>query len=173
MSIVAQWLSKKWEVSPHRVQNISNLSTSYKLKTETSSGSNGSTVTKVLGLEPQQIKFESQISDAVGVNVEDEIKSWESLVGQSGVFYIGGKSFGRNKMQLTSVDVTETVIDDLGRIRSAKISFLFTEDTTSMKSSKKSNKTTAASSATYTALGISPSSADKSQKKPVNTQLSR
>jgi len=172
MSIVAQWLSKKWEVSPQRIQNISNLSTSYKLKTESSSASDGSTVTKVLGLEPQQFKFETQLGEAVGVNVREEIESWKSLVGQSGTFYLGGKNFGAGKMQLTTVDVSDIILDDFGRIRSAKLSFTFTEDTTTSKSSSKKKKLTAASSSTYTALGIAPSSADKAQKKPTNTQLS-
>ena len=173
MSIVAQWLNKKWEVSPQKVLNISNLYTAYKLKTETSSASDGSTSTKILGLEPQQIKFDTQISDAVGINAAEEISSWESLVGESGTFYLAGKSFGRNKMQLTSVDISDTILDDYGRIRSARLSFLFTEDTSNPSQAKKKSFTASAGSATYSALGISATSADKALKKPDNTQLAR
>ena len=100
-------------------------------------------------------------------------------MGTTGPFFLGGKRFGPEKMQLTNVDVSDISTDDLGRIRRAKISLTLVEYT---GASSKSSSNLAKSSpgiATYNALGISSAknigatSADKAAKKPTNTQLSR
>lgn len=165
MAVIASWRNKRWEVSPNKIYALEGFSTSFKLKTDQNQDKEGSPATNVRGRELIPLSFDVFLSDAVGVNVRAEIESWEALIGESGPFYLGGKRFGPALMQLHSVDVNDVVIDDLGRIRSAKLRLTFEENADEAAKSKTKTATVASTN------NIGPSSQEKSAKKPANAQL--
>jgi hypothetical protein len=164
MAIIASWRNKRWEVSPSKIYNIENLSTTYKLKTDTNQDNEGTPPTNVRGNELVPLSFEVVLGDAAGVNVRGEIDSWEDLVGKSGAFLLGGKRFGPELMKLHSVGVNDVKLDDTGRIRTAKLSLQFEED------AEEAAKLKAAASG-VTAMSVGASTEDKNSKKPTNQQL--
>lgn len=166
MAVIASWKNKKWEVSPSKIYNLEGFSTSFKLKVDQNQDKEGSPATNVRGRELVPLSFDVTLSDVVGINVRAEIESWEALIGEAAPFYLGGKRFGPELMQLQSVDVSDVIIDDLGRIRSAKLRLSFEEYAD--KAAKAKPGATPKST-----LDIGPNSQDKASKKPANPQLAQ
>ena len=106
MAIMAQWRGMRWEISPNMIKAIAGLSTSYKLKASTDEDGRR----KVEGFELQPLSLDYDVS-----------------VGQIGPFYLGGRRFGPRSVQLDEVSIGDLVLDNFGRIRSARISLKFTE----------------------------------------------
>lgn len=193
MAVMAEWQSKKWEVSAKKIIALEEFSTSYKLKKENNNDAAGKPATNVRGKELQTMFFNTVLSDSIGVDTRKEIESWASLVGASGPFLLAGQRFGPEKFMLTDVNLAEVILDDYGRIRTATLNLSFLEDAgEASKDKAKSNgsgsgagaaKTSAAkvsspgvapaSAATKTALGISPSASDKATKKTKNPQMTK
>ena len=123
MAIMAQWRGMRWEISPNMIKAIAGLSTSYKLKASTDEDGRR----KVEGFELQPLSLDYDVSDAAGGSPRAEFEAWEGLVGQIGPFYLGGRRFGPRSVQLDEVSIGDLVLDNFGRIRSAKISLKFTE----------------------------------------------
>jgi TusA-related sulfurtransferase len=163
MTLIASWMDKSWEVSVNRIYNLENLSTTFKLKTDKNEDKEGTPPINVRGNELIPLSFEVPLSDVAGVDVRAEIDSWAKLVGGSGPFYLGGKRFGPERMQLQTVDVGDVIIDDLGRIRSARLSLEFEEDASVVLNTSDASGTSA--------MSVGASTEDKSSMKPVNGQL--
>ena len=120
----------------------------------------------------------SSVSDARG-----EFESWTSLVGQYAPFYLAGRRFGPANLQLTGVSLSDTTLDNLGRILKGKITINLTEyaeEASSKKasaggSSKSSSAAGVSSSGgvgrRLSAVTVGASSSDKAAKKPNNAQL--
>jgi hypothetical protein len=127
MAVMASWNGKRWEVSPSRIMAIEGLSTGYKLKNTSNTDSEGKAPSDVRGLELMQLSFTTHISDAVGVDVRPEIDSWAALIGESAPFILGDRQFGESDFRLTQVGLSNTAIDDFGRIRESELSMQFEE----------------------------------------------
>lgn len=200
MAVIAQWLSKTWEVNPQKIVALEGLATSYKLRADTKDDAEGKPSVNVRGLELQPLSFDTFLSDSVGVDVLAEIESWGELVGEAGPFLLAGRRFGPEKIQLIEVSTSDMVVDDFGRIRQAKLLLSFREDageaaktkpknngggsglSKSSGSGKAETKKTLtpgiANASSYSALGITGSAAgigantsDKAEKKPTNLQM--
>lgn len=161
MAVMAKWRTKTWEVSPKKVTALSGLSTSSKIKAETNTDLENSPATNERGKELVPLSFETQLHSAAGVDVRAEYESWVELVGKTGPFYLAGKKFGPT-MQLQEVTLTDVQLDDLGRMRTAKLSFNFEEYNPA---------TTTVPATSNSALNVGAKTASKSELKPANSQL--
>jgi len=158
---MAKWREKSWEVSPHKVNAIENLSFAYEQKAENNKDAEGSPATNERGMELFFLSFSCVLHSGAGVDVMKEIESWQSLISKTGVFYLNGKQLGPN-LQLRKVFVGNTMLDDFGRIRLATLSFTLKEhNSTSESSAAKNTK----------ALSVGASAADKEARKSSNSQL--
>jgi len=132
----------------------------------------------------QSMGFDFDLAAAVGCDVRSEYESWTALVGQYAPFYLAGRRFGPANLQLTGVSLSDTKLDNLGRILTGKITIKLTEYAEEASSKKASSGKSSSSSksaagiATYKELGISSSavnvgasSSAKASKKPTNAQL--
>ena len=130
------------------------------------------------------MSFDFDLAAAVGCDVRSEYESWTALVGQYAPFYLAGRRFGPANLQLTGVSLSDTKLDNLGRILTGKITIKLTEYAEEASSKKASSGKSSSSSksaagiATYKELGISSSavnvgasSSAKASKKPTNAQL--
>ena len=157
------------------------------LDTENSDDKAGSPATKTKALKLQSLSFDFDVAMVAGADVRGEYESWTELVGNYAPFYLAGRRFGPPKLQLTAVKLSDTTIDDFGRILKGKISITLTEyaeEASSKKATSSSSSSSgtkkAAGVATYKELGISSSAAsigasssDKAARKPNNTQLTK
>ena len=182
MAVMASWNGKTWGVSSQRIAALNGVSSSVELDTENSDDKAGSPATKTKALKLQSMSFDC--------DVRSEYESWTALVGQYAPFYLAGRRFGPANLQLTGVSLSDTKLDNLGRILTGKITIKLTEYAEEASSKKASSgkssssgksgssSKSAAGIATYKELGISSSavnvgasSSAKASKKPTNAQL--
>ena len=198
MAVMASWNGKTWGVSSQRIAALNGVSHSVELDTENSDDKAGSPATKTKALKLQSMSFDFDLAAAVGCDVRSEYESWTALVGQYAPFYLAGRRFGPANLQLTGVSLSDTKLDNLGRILTGKITIKLTEYAEEASSKKASaggssksssaagvgrrlsavSSKSAAGIATYKELGISSSavnvgasSSAKASKKPTNAQL--
>ena len=158
MATMAKWGSKTWAVSSKKVVALEGLSFSFAQVADNNTSTEDKKTTNERGTELFPLSFTTTLHSGAGVDVRAEIESWEALVTKVNYFYLGGKRLGP-KLQLRKVAVNEIKLDDLGRMRLAKLSFEFKEydpDTSSVKVST-------------SALNVKASTSSKAQKKTTNT----
>ena len=158
MATMAKWGPKSWAVSQKKVLALQGLSFSYEQIADNNTSTEDKQPTNERGTELFALSFTTTLHSGAGVDVRAEIESWEKLVTQVNYFYLNGKKLGP-KLQLRKVAVSDSKIDDLGRIRLATLSFEFKEydaDTTSVK-------------VNTSALNAKASTDSKSKKKVTNT----
>lgn len=162
MATMAKWGSKTWAVSQKKVVALQGLSFSYTQVADNNTSTEEQKTTNERGTELFPLSFTTTLHSGAGVDVRAEIESWKALVTKVNYFYLGGKKLGP-KLQLRKVAVDNIILDDLGRIRLATLSFEFKEydaDTTSVKVST-------------TALTVKASTISKSQVKTTNTAVKK
>lgn len=191
MAVMASWNGKTWGVSSQRIAALNGVSSSVELDTENSDDKAGSPATKTKALKLQSMSFDFDLAAAVGCDVRSEYESWTALVGQYAPFYLAGRRFGPANLQLTAVSLSDTKLDNLGRILTGKITIKLTEyaeEASSKKaSSGKSSSSGKSGSSSKSAAGhryhhkesgisssavsVGASSSAKASKKPTNAQL--
>lgn len=160
MATIAKWGPKTWAVSAKKVVALKGLSFSF---AQVSDGSEKKTKAEKRGTELFPLSFTTTLHSGAGVDVRAEIESWEKLVTKVNYFYLGGKKLGP-KLQLRKVEISgDTLVDDLGRIRLATLSFEFKEydeGTTSVKVESSAAK-------------VKASTSTKAQKKTPNKTVAK
>lgn len=163
MATMAKWGPKTWAVSSKKVIALEGLSFSYSQVADNNTSTEEKKTTNERGTELFPLSFTTTLHSGAGVDVRAEIESWKALVTKVNYFYLGGKKLGP-KLQLRKVAVSNTKLDDLGRIRLATLSFEFKEydpDTTSVKATSTS------------ALNVKAATSEKAQKKKTNTAVKK
>lgn len=163
MATMAKWGSKTWAVSSKKVVALDGLSFSYSQVADNNTSTEEKKTTNERGTELFPLSFTTTLHSGAGVDVRAEIESWKALVTKVNYFYLNGKKLGP-KLQLRKVAVSNTKLDDLGRIRLATLSFEFKEydpDTTSVKATSTS------------ALKVKATKSEKKQKKKTNTAVKK
>ena len=184
MAVMAQWNGMTWEVSSNRIAALNSVSASVKLDTENNDDKAGSPSTNTKALELQSFSFDYDLASVAGGDVLGEFEAWTSLVGEYAPFYLAGRRFGPENLQLTEVSLGSTTLNDFGEIIKGKISISLTEyaeeasskKSSGKKKSSKKKKTSAAKSSNgvgkrLSALEVGASSTAKAAKKPNNSQL--
>ena len=162
MATMAKWGSKTWAVSSKKVLALEGLAFSYTQVADNNTSTEDKKTTNERGTELFPLSFTTVLHSGAGVDVRAEIESWKKLVTKVNYFYLGGKKLGP-KLQLRKVAVSNTKLDNLGRIRLATLSFEFKEydkDTTSVKVST-------------SALKVKAKTASKKVKKTTNKAVKK
>lgn len=146
------------------------------MKSDSKNDTSGKKPTNTRGKETQKITFSTTYLRAAGVDPLAQYNDWCGEVGKSYPLYVGGQRFGPAKMELTSVQISESTLTPTGQFLQIKLSLTLTEDTTSKSSS--SNRTTKTSSsakaaakynetvaAKKEAMNATASTSDKADKK--------
>lgn len=128
MTIQAQFLTKKWEVSPEKVMTIEDdISYKSSVKTETKSSSGGKDKVVNKGYDADTLSFSYCVNKMAGCNPEKEYSDICLLVGKKGPFLLGGTRFGATIWMLKSAKPSDIQHTDSGEIYSMKISLEFIE----------------------------------------------
>jgi len=179
MAVMASWGGKSWGVSSRMVAALNGVSAGVELDTENSDDKAGSPSTKTKALKLQTFNFDFDLAIVAGCDVRAEYESWTALVGEYAPFFLAGRRFGPANLQLTAVKLSDTTLDDFGRILKGKIAITLTEyaeEASGKKASASGSGSSAAGVSTGTgprlsALDVGASSNDKAAHKPNNTQL--
>lgn len=159
MAIMAKWRDMTFEVSTSKILTVEGLSYSYSQIADNNNDAEGTPKTNERGTELFPLSFSTTLNSAVGVDVRAEIEKWKERVTKTGIFYLEGKALGPT-VQLRKVSVSGVKLDDLGRMRIAKVSFDFKEydkNTTSVIDNS--------------AVEVGPTPSEKGDKKPDNPQV--
>lgn len=160
MVIIAKWGPKEWVVNANKVVALEGLSFSYTQVADNNTSTEDNKTTNERGIELFPLSFSTTLHSGAGIDVMEEIESWKQLVTKVNYFYLGGKQLGP-MLQLRKVSVSDTVIDDLGRLRLATLSFEFKEYTQEAASAEVSTS----------ALNVKASTSAKTQAKITNTAI--
>lgn len=188
MSLIAKWNGIEWEVSRNRVAALNSISTAVELDTSTNSDAAGSPPQNTKALKAQKFNLDYAVAYAIGTDPRAEYDKCVAKIGEYAPFFLGGKQFGADKMQLVSVKIANSQINDKGVILSATISLSFAEYAPEASAKKATSGSTTSSSSsssgkmsaiqtrvnnyTGSALSVGATTEDKAAKKPNNTQLS-
>lgn len=148
MATMAKWGSKKWSVSSTKIIALEDLAFSYTQIADENDSTEDKSTTNSRGTELFPLSFTTKLVAGTGVDVRQEIKSWKALVTKTNYFYLNGKKLFPKMLQLRQVSVSDVTLDNLGRMRTAKLSFTFKEydkKTTSVKVTSSAKKITASS----------------------------
>lgn len=180
MAVMASWAGKTWEVSSRKVAALNGVSATVELDTENTDDKAGSPATKTKALKLQTFNFDFDLATVAGCDPRSEFDSWTALVGQYAPFHLAGRRFGPANLQLTAVALSDTTLDDFGRIMKGKIAITLTEYAEEASSKKagsgsgSGNSPAGVSGGTgprLSAVNVGASSSDKAAHKPNNTQL--
>lgn len=160
MSTIAHWGPKKWGVNSKKILALENLSFSFSQVADENTSTGEKKTTNERGTELFPLNFTTTLHSGAGVDVREEIESWQALVTKVNYLYLNGKRLGP-KLQLRKVSVNVQHLDDLGRMRLAVLSFEFKEYDASTTSVKVDTS----------ALDVEPSTDEKAQKKTTNSAV--
>lgn len=169
MGVMAQWRTRRWEVSHEQITAITSISASKKLKTERGESRSGSSTTVNKGFEPENIPVSYDVSSAVGVDPRVEYEAWVRQTGKTGTLLVGGKRLGPRRLMLdeVSLDVTQFATD--GNILLATIGLTFTQDGGGSNAAGSTTQvlrtSTSSGESSSSALRIGPSAAEKKRMK--------
>ena len=171
----ARWGPFGFTVSPTMLVPFDGLSTSFALKTETGNDTSGTGATNTRGLELQQISFNTRYMRALGVDPRERLDAWKAQLGNVYPLYVGTKRFGPEKMMLTSVSVSELLLNNNGDFLSVSLDITLKEYTSTETTSTTVNTAAAAqASSVYSAtvarrreeaMNAGASASDKEAKK--------
>ena len=115
------------------------------MKSDSKNDTSGKNPTNTRGKETQQITLSTTYLRAAGVDPLAQYNEWCGELGKSYPLYIGGKKFGPAKVELSSVNISQSTLLPSGEFVGIKLSLTFTEGTTT-KSTASNRKTTTSSS---------------------------
>ena len=176
MGYMAQWGPKKFLLSPTKIMLMENFSTSVELKADSENDTSGTSPTNTRGLVAQPVSFSVTYTRAAGADPRAQLEEWESLVGQSNPFYIGGKLFGPKSLMLKKVDASNFVFSPKGDFLSVTVNLSLLENSGGKTSSAAKSGTTASANKTASvyaetvakrkAMSATASASDRNDKKP-------
>ena len=152
----AEWNDITWGYSGNHMAHIKSLSMSQKIKTEEKENEKGGNKTVVLGLEPETLTVSYTAGFAVGLDPRGEFEMLKKCAGMQDVFVLGGQKLSKNNFSLDEIQLSNTLLDNNGRMLSGDLTLNFTTDSKlSSKGGKakpvKTEKKTKSSSLTLTA----------------------
>lgn len=140
MTVQAQFLTKKWEISQEKVMSILDFSYNSGVKTETAKTSGGRDKIVSKGYDADTMSFSYVVNKNAGCDPEKEFSDVKLLTGKIGPFLIGGARFGALKWRLISVKPSDVQCMPTGEILSMKITLNFEEPGISKNSNKSDSK---------------------------------
>lgn len=172
MAIMAKWGEKVWEVSSQRITALDSISASVELDTENSDDKAGSPATKTKALKLQTMNFDFDLASVAGCDVRSEYESWTALIGKYAPFFLADQRFGPANLQLTGVSLSDTVLNDFGRILKGRISVSFTEYSQEASGKKASSTTKTSSGSSASVASKRTSTATRKQSGGIGSRMS-
>ena len=161
MSIQAKWGPFSFVVSSSKITSISELATTFSLKTDTNEDTSEGSSVNTKGRELQKVSFMVRYLLAAGVDPRDQMERWGAAVGNSYPLYVGGRVFGPAALKLQTADVSATRLNNSGVMISCDILLSFIESTEVTKYTSTPTETASNSAA----LNATASASEKSTKK--------
>lgn len=130
---------------------------SQKLKTEEKENENGGNKTVVKSLEPEQLTVSYSAGFAVGLDPRGEFEMLKKCAGMQDNFILGGRKISEQNFSLDEIELSNTVLDNHGRILTGDLTLNFNTDiNSSSKGGKGSKKTKGTKAKKKSSLSLTP-----------------
>lgn len=158
--IQAEWNDITWGSTGRQMAHLKSFKISQKLKTEEKENEKGGNKTVVKSLEPETLSVSYSAGFAVGLDPRGEFDILKKCAGMQDRFVLGGVQISKNNFSLDEIQLSNTVLDNNGRILSGELNLSFNTDTntsskggkgTKNKKDKKAKKAKKSGSLTLTA----------------------
>ncbi len=123
--VIFAWRDKELKVDSHILEPFmdAEITAEANLQEKTSGTE---TAVSLKSLKPVNFSMTVQLLHAAGVNVQDEMESWQSRIdGAAGRIYLGGKDMIGKDMILTGCPASEMVFAGDGTLKAAKLQLTF------------------------------------------------
>ena len=163
MSIQAQWNNEIFGRTASSLRNLESFEISCGIVTEEQESSNGVKKTVVKGIAAEELRISYNAGFVVGTDARQEFEDFKKVAGQQDNFYLGNVNVGKTQFELDEVQLSDTQMNNSGRILAGKVSLSFSGDgyVSSKGSSSKSKSTsTKAGSAKKGGLSITQAEID-------------
>ena len=146
MAIQAQWNKEIFGRMANSLRNLESFEISCGIVTEENESTNGVKKTVVKGYAAEDLKISFSTGFAVGTDPRQEFEDFKKIAGMQDNFYLGNVDVGRTQFELDEIQLSDTQMDNSGRILSGKISLSFTGDSNVSSKGSNSSKTKGSSS---------------------------
>lgn len=145
MTVQAQWNKEIFGRLPNSLRTIESFEISCGIATEENESTNGVKKTVVKGIAAEDLKISFNTGFAVGTDPRQEFEDFKKIAGMQDNFYLGNVNVGRTQFELDEIQLSDTQMDNSGRILSGKISLSFTGDSNVSSKGSKNSKSSASS----------------------------
>ena len=161
MTVQAQWNNEIFGRTATALRNLDSFEISCGIVTEEQESANGVKKTIVKGYAAEELKISYNAGFVVGLDPRQEFEDFKKVAGVQDNFYLGNINVGRTQFELDEVQISDTQIDNSGRIFAGKISLSFSGDSNvSSKGSSSKAKNSKASSGKKSGLSITQAEID-------------
>ena len=144
--IQAQWNKEIFGRTASSLRTIESFEISCGIVTEENESTNGVKKTVVKGIAAEDLKISFNTGFAVGTDPRQEFEDFKKIAGMQDNFYLNNVDVGRTQFELDEIQLSDTQMDNSGRILSGKISLSFTGDGYESSKGSKSSKAKGSSS---------------------------
>ncbi len=171
MADMAQWGTHIFGCSPSKLTPFRDFKATMAVKSDTQTDANGTDKTASKGKEPETVSFSVNYLLGAGVNPWKEVDGWRNDLGNSNNLYIGGKRYGNERFTLQSVDVSNLLANNTGRVLGVNVALSFKEYSTTI--SKGATSGTSGSSGGGNKTLSSDSGKKAAYNKAMNTTIKK
>ncbi len=140
MANMAQWGPQKFSCSPSRLAPFRDFKATMAVKSDTQTDADGTNKTATKGLEPETVSLAVDYLLSAGVNPWKEVDGWRNELGNSYALYIGGKKYGNERFTLKSVEVSNLLSNNSGRVLGVTVTVALTEYSSTVTKAKTKSK---------------------------------
>lgn len=153
----AEWNDITWGSETGRVANISSITLSQGIKIDEQESESGINQQTIKGLEAEKLTLNYKAGLPLGVDPRGEYEVLEKCGGKQADFILNDKKLSDKPFTLDGVSLSETIIDDFGRILVGSITLeLSTDSQISSAGGKATKKGTASRKSKTSSLTLKP-----------------
>lgn len=141
--MIATFGDKVFSVSSNSILTFDGLSRGLGLEADAQEQDGQKPSTYIKGVSLETLKFTVALNSAMGIDVDGEIKSWETVLAAKipYLFVLGDKPVIDNKFLLKTLNITDVVINGSGQKTKAKLDLDFEEYVRAGKKEEDKNTT--------------------------------
>lgn len=152
----AEWNDITFGYQNRQMAHIKSLKLSQKLKTEEKESEKGGNKIVVRSLEPETLTVTYSAGFAVGLDPRGEFEMLKKCAGMQDKFVLGGQQISKTNFSLDEIELSNTVLDNQGRILNGDLTLNFNTDTSASSKGGKGNKATGTKAKKKSSLSLTP-----------------
>lgn len=138
----AEWNNITWGTNGNQMAHLKSFKISQNLKTEEQEDKTTGNKTVIKSLESESLTITYSTGFAIGLDSRGEFEMLKKCAGMQDKFMLAGKQISKNNFSLDEIELSNTVLDNNGRILAGEITLNFnTEKNTSSKGGKGTTST--------------------------------